>query len=167
MLRQAALLTLDLSSECLGAGFQLKDASAYNIAFDRGQPVFIDVGSIEKGYSGLWIGYSQFVSHFLIPLLITSRLGIPFQPLLRTYLEGIPLEVGARLFRGTKLLGKGVAFHIRYANRVTRRSTRMTAGERRDIASNIQVPIAAARAQHGPDGEAGSRARQPARNRMV
>ena len=146
MLRQAALLTLGLSSECLRAGFQLKDASAYNIAFDRGRPVFIDVGSIEKGYSGLWIGYTQFVSHFLLPLLITSRLGIPFQPLLRTYLEGIPLEVGARMFRGSKSLGKGVGFHVRYANRVTRRSTKMTAGERKDIAKNVQVPVSAARA---------------------
>lgn len=146
MLRQAALLTLELSSECLEAGFQLKDASAYNIAFDRGRPVFIDVGSIEKGYSGLWIGYTQFVSHFLLPLLITSRLGIPFQPLLRTYLEGVPLEVGARMFHGTKSLGKGVGFHIRYANRVTRRSMRMTAGERKDIARDVKVPISAAQA---------------------
>ncbi len=146
MLRQAALLTLHVSSECLAEGFQLKDASAYNVAFDRGQPVFIDVGSIEHGYSGLWIGYSQFVSHFLLPLLITSRLGIPFQPLLRTYLEGIPLDVGARMFHGTKSLGKGVGFHVRYANRVTRRSTQKTVGERKDIAKNVQVPVSAARA---------------------
>lgn len=145
MLRTAALLTLELSSKCLEAGFQIKDASAYNIAFDGGRPVFIDIGSIEKGYSGLWMGYSQFVSHFLLPLLITSRLGIPFQPLLRTYLEGVPLEIGARMFRGTKSLGKGVGFHIRYANRVTRRSTRMTVGERKEIARNLRVPVSAAR----------------------
>ena len=146
MLRAAALRTLDISIECLDAGFQLKDASAYNILFDGGEPRFIDIGSIEEGYDGLWIGYAQFVSHFLAPLLITSRLGIPFQPLLRAHLEGVPLEVAAAMFHGRQKLGRGVAFHIAYANRVTRRAAALPAARRRGIASEMRVPLAAAKA---------------------
>lgn len=146
MLRAAALLTLDLSLTALDAGFQLKDASAYNVAFDGGKPTFIDLGSFEQGYSGLWVGYSQFVSHFLLPLLITSHLGVPFQPLLRTYLDGIPLDVGARLFQGRKGLSKGVAYHVRYGARVTRKSTRLSAERRQEISKRVTVPIEAAKA---------------------
>ncbi len=141
MLRQAALLTLDVSTTCLDAGFQLKDASAYNIAFARGRPLFLDIGSIEKGYGGLWIGYSQFVSHFLIPLLVTAHLKIPFQPLLRAHLEGVPLEVGARMFHGRQGLRPGIAFHVRYAARVTQRASRRSADDRKRLTRELKVPI--------------------------
>lgn len=142
MLRDAALLTLDVSIECLERGFQLKDASAYNVAFDNGRPVFIDIGSIKRGYDNAWPGYSQFVSHFLAPLLIQAHAGIHPQALLRAHPEGIPLELASQLLRGRRALRKGVALHVRFAQRATRRSQRMGLEKRREMAA-MEVPLAA------------------------
>lgn len=41
-LRDAALLTLDVQVRALEHGFTLRDASAYNVQFADGRPVFID-----------------------------------------------------------------------------------------------------------------------------
>ncbi len=41
-LRDAALLTLELAREALRHDMVLKDASAFNIAFRKGRPVFMD-----------------------------------------------------------------------------------------------------------------------------
>ena len=41
-LKDAALLTLKINKLCLRKGMILKDASAYNIQFLKGKPIFID-----------------------------------------------------------------------------------------------------------------------------
>jgi hypothetical protein len=46
-LRDAGLLTLELQERALVRGLTLRDASAYNIQFDGGRPVFIDTLSFE------------------------------------------------------------------------------------------------------------------------
>jgi hypothetical protein len=48
MLADAAALTLDLEERLLTRGLSLKDATAYNVQFVRGRPVFIDLASIER-----------------------------------------------------------------------------------------------------------------------
>lgn len=67
MLRDAALLTLNVTEACFRAGFQMKDATAYNGVFDGRRPVMIDLTSIEQGFDGLWTAYGQFCDHFLAP----------------------------------------------------------------------------------------------------
>ena len=67
-LKDAALLTLEIQKISLEYGMILKDATAYNVQFFRGHPVFIDTLSFEKYQSGTpWIGYRQFCQHFLCP----------------------------------------------------------------------------------------------------
>jgi ribosomal protein L11 methylase PrmA len=89
MLRDAALLQLDLMLEALAEGLILKDATPYNIQFVGGRPQFIDVGSFEKYRKGEpWIGYRQFCRQFLHPLLMEAWCGVPFQPWLRGDPEG-------------------------------------------------------------------------------
>ena len=89
MLRDAALLQLDLMLEALGEGMILKDATPYNIQFVGGRPQFIDVGSFERYRRGEpWIGYRQFCRQFLHPLLMEAWCGVPFQPWLRGDPEG-------------------------------------------------------------------------------
>lgn len=89
MLRDAALLQLDLLAESLAAGLTMKDATPYNIQFVEGRPVFIDIGSFEPYSPGEpWIGYRQFTRQFLFPLMMRAYAGVPFQPWLRGNPEG-------------------------------------------------------------------------------
>ena len=89
MLRDAALLQLDLLERALLAGLTIKDATPFNIQFVAGKPMFIDIGSFEAYTPGEpWIGYRQFTRQFLFPLMMRSWAGIPFQPWLRGNMEG-------------------------------------------------------------------------------
>ena len=45
--KEAALLTLKIQKYALSKGFILKDASAYNVTFHKGSPVFIDTLSFD------------------------------------------------------------------------------------------------------------------------
>ncbi|HSM45388.1 MAG TPA: methyltransferase [Acidimicrobiia bacterium] len=89
MLKDAALLQLDLLAEALGEGITIKDATPFNIQFVEGEPMFIDIGSFEEYSPGEpWIGYRQFTRQFLFPLMLRADVGIPFQPWLRGDPEG-------------------------------------------------------------------------------
>ncbi|HUG32554.1 MAG TPA: methyltransferase [Acidimicrobiia bacterium] len=89
MLRDAALLQLDLLAEALAEGITIKDATPLNIQFIAGRPVFIDIGSFETYSPGEpWIGYRQFTRQFLFPLMLRADRGVPFQPWLRGNPEG-------------------------------------------------------------------------------
>lgn len=89
MLKDAALLQLDLLGEALAEGITIKDATPFNIQFVSGKPVFIDVGSFEKYSPGEpWIGYRQFTRQFLFPLMLRAWAGLPFQPWLRGQMDG-------------------------------------------------------------------------------
>jgi hypothetical protein len=89
MLKDAAILQLDLLAEALAEGLTIKDATPFNIQFVAGRPVFIDIGSFEAYSSGEpWIGYRQFTRQFLFPLMMRSWAGLPFQPWLRGNMEG-------------------------------------------------------------------------------
>ncbi len=89
MLKDAAMLQLDLMGEALADGITLKDATPFNIQFVSGKPVFIDIGSFEEYSPGEpWIGYRQFTRQFLFPLMLRAWAGLPFQPWLRGQMEG-------------------------------------------------------------------------------
>ena len=105
MLKDAALLQLDLLDRALVAGLTIKDATAFNIQFDRGRPVFIDIGSFERYQSGEpWLGYRQFTRQFLFPLLMRSWAGLPFQPWLRGDPDGpTASQMRAMLDRGKRI----------------------------------------------------------------
>lgn len=112
-LRDAALLTLKLQQAALAAGFSLKDASAYNIQYHEGRPVLIDTLSFEPYIEGRsWPGYRQFCQHFLAPLALMvhcdPRLGL----LLRNHLDGIPLDLAAKLLPKRTWLSPGLLFHL-------------------------------------------------------
>ncbi len=65
-LKDAAKLTLDIQKIALDYGMSLKDATAYNVQFHKGRPIFIDTLSFQKYTEGEpWIAYEQFCRHFL------------------------------------------------------------------------------------------------------
>ena len=84
MLKDAALLQLELGRRALEHDLTLKDASAYNVQFTGAQPVFVDVGSFERLNEGEpWAGYRQFCMLFLYPLMLQAYRGMPYHALLR------------------------------------------------------------------------------------
>ena len=105
MLKDAALLELDLLEDALSAGLTIKDATPFNIQFVEGRPTFIDIGSFEAYRDGeAWIGYRQFTRQFLFPLMLRAWCGIPFQPWLRGDMEGpTPAQMRGLLGRWRRL----------------------------------------------------------------
>ena len=99
MLRDAALLHLDLLQEGLKESVLTKDGSAYNVQWRGVTPTFIDIGSLCRWNEGdAWVGYRQFCQTFLFPLMLTAHQGIPFQPWLRGTLDGIEVREISRAF---------------------------------------------------------------------
>lgn len=113
MLKDAALLHLHLIEKSLESGWILKDATPYNIQWIGSRPVFIDIPSFEPWEGGEpWVGYRQFCSMFLTPLMMRAHLGIDHLPLLRSYINGIPPTEAVKFFMGRRKLCKGVLSHI-------------------------------------------------------
>jgi hypothetical protein len=113
MLKDAALLQLDLLVEALADGLTIKDATPYNIQFVEGRPVFIDIGSFERYSPGEpWIGYRQFTRQFLFPLMMRAWAGVPFQPWLRGNIEGPTALDMKNLLPLTKRLRPAAMMHV-------------------------------------------------------
>jgi hypothetical protein len=120
-LKAAALCTLAIQRKALACGMVLKDASAYNVQFCGVRPVFIDTLSFERHSEGVpWVAYRQFCEHFLVPLLLVSRVDATLARLLRIHLEGIPLELGARLLGPKIFRSVGSVAHVLLHSRSVR-----------------------------------------------
>jgi len=97
-LKDAALVTLQVQKRALDFGMTLKDASAYNVQFLKGKPVLIDTLSFETYREGQpWAAYRQFCQHFLAPLALMSHRDVRLNQLLRTYIDGVPLDLASSL----------------------------------------------------------------------
>jgi hypothetical protein len=93
-LKDAALLTLNIQAIALKHDMSLKDASAFNIQFQNGNPIFIDTLSFEKYEAGKpWVAYRQFCMHFLAPLLLMKYSDLRMNRLMSLYIDGIPLDL--------------------------------------------------------------------------
>jgi cyclopropane fatty-acyl-phospholipid synthase-like methyltransferase len=112
-LQDAALLTLEIQQRALARGFSLRDSSAYNVQFHGGRPLFIDSLSFEPLEEGKpWIAYKQFCEHFLLPLTLMSARDVRCGQLLRSYIDGIPLDLGSRLLPGRTWARLSTLLHI-------------------------------------------------------
>lgn len=122
MLKDAALLHLDLMAAALKEGMILKDSSAYNIQWQGARPVFIDIPSFEVlGEGEPWVGYRQFCELFLYPLMLQAYKGVDFRPWLRGSIDGIPAGALRPLFSPRDLMRKGVLMHVVAQNALQRR----------------------------------------------
>ncbi|MCL2004853.1 MAG: hypothetical protein FWG73_01700 [Planctomycetaceae bacterium] len=112
-LKDAALLTLRIQKAALEHGMILKDASAYNIQFYKGKPVFIDLLSFEKYKEGTpWIAYRQYISHFYAPLLLMAKVDLCSGSLLRNFLDGFPLDFVSKSLPLRTRLSPMIQLHI-------------------------------------------------------
>src|SRR3954452_7845322 len=90
MLKDAALLQLDLLLAALERDLVLKDSTPYNVQYKGGRGVFIDIGAFERLREGEpWVGYRQFCMLYLYPLLLQSAKDVPFHPWMRGAIDGI------------------------------------------------------------------------------
>lgn len=136
MLRDAALLQLDLLLAALDEGMTLKDASAYNVQWRGAKPVFVDIGSFERRPAGEpWIGYRQFCQLFLYPLLLTAYRDIPFHPWLRGSLEGIDPQSCLNTLGLAARLKAGVLSHVY----LQARAQAAYGGTRRDVKADLRA----------------------------
>lgn len=112
-LKDAALLTLRAQRAALEHGMSLRDASAYNVQFADGRPVLIDTLSFERLVEGRpWVAYAQFCRHFLAPLAIMRYRDVRLSSLLRSNVDGVPLDLAAGLLPGRARLRPGLLLHL-------------------------------------------------------
>jgi len=114
-LKDAALLTLDIQEAAIKHGMSLKDASAYNVQFDieSSSPIFIDTLSFELFETEKpWTAYRQFCQHFLAPLALMAYSDQRFLQLMRTNIDGIPLDLAWKILPSKAIFGNGLFTHI-------------------------------------------------------
>ena len=117
-LKDAALLTLEIQERALKFGLSLKDASAYNVQFQNGRPIFIDTLSFEKYEDNHpWVAYRQFCQHFLAPLALMAFKDIRLGQFLRIFIDGIPLDLTSSLLSPLTYLKPGLLSHIHLHSR--------------------------------------------------
>jgi hypothetical protein len=148
MLREAALLQLDLMLAALDEDVILKDATPYNVQFVGTRPVFVDVGSFEPLEPGQpWEGYRQFCTLFLYPLLLQAWKGVPFAPWLRGSIDGIEPREFRNVLGLRDRFRRGALTHVflharldrRYADRDDVRGELRQAGFRKElIVANVR-----------------------------
>jgi len=113
MLKDAALLQLDLTLAALEEDMILKDSTPYNVQFKGSAPVFVDVGSFERYREGEpWVGYRQFCMLYLYPLLLQAVKEVSYHPFLRGAIDGIEPAQMRGLMSGRDRLRKGHYLHV-------------------------------------------------------
>jgi SAM-dependent methyltransferase len=136
MLRDAALLQLELLRAALAEDLVLKDATPYNVQWRGARPMFVDVGSFERLRPGEpWAGYRQFCMLFLYPLLLQAYRGVPFQPWLRGSLDGITPQEARRLLTLRDRVRRGVLTHVVLHSRLEARY----ATRRKDVKGELRA----------------------------
>ena len=148
MLRQAALLQIEVTRRAVQAGFTTKDATSYNVAFRGTEAVFVDVGSFERARPGEpWSGYGQFCDLFLNPLVVQAEGGIDFHAWLRGSIDGISAADAAAVVPARKRLGGGLLVPLTLHARAERRydeagTERAVKGELRQAGFGPKVVLA-------------------------
>jgi hypothetical protein len=93
MLKDAALLTLNIMQASMQKGMILKDASAFNIQWRNGNAIFIDTSSFEiYDATKPWVAYTQFCKHFVAPLLAIAFGKKTSTQFLQLYSDGMDLQ---------------------------------------------------------------------------
>jgi hypothetical protein len=113
LLKDAALLHLNMMEMLISEGFWLRDASAFNVQFDGNHARFIDTLSIGRRiHDSPWPAYRQFCSHFLAPLALGAYRDIRLLSLWRNYLDGFPLDLAGKMLPFRKCARPRLFLHL-------------------------------------------------------
>jgi hypothetical protein len=125
MLKDAALLHLDVMEKLIPLGFWLRDASAFNAQYHNGGLCLIDTLSLGRRIpEGPWLAYGQFCSHFLAPLAVAAYRDIRLLSLWREYNEGFPLDLASKMLPLRMRLRPGIFMHLWLHAHMQERSVR-------------------------------------------
>jgi hypothetical protein len=110
MLKEAALVTLEVNSIALKYGMMLKDASAFNIQYHKGKMTLIDTTSFMFYEPGMpWGAYRQYCQHFLYPLLCMKALN---SNVWKGNIEGITASEAVKLIPNRYRAVPAYAMHL-------------------------------------------------------
>lgn len=113
LLKDAAILHLDMMEFLLPKGFWLRDASAFNVQYDGSGVRFIDTLSLgKKPMDSPWVAYKQFCSHFLAPLATAAHCDIRTFGLWRNYIDGFPLDLSVNMLPPLKKYNPRLFMHL-------------------------------------------------------
>ncbi len=113
-LKDAAIATLNIQLYALKFGMTLKDANCYNIQFKDNKPLLIDTTSFEiYKENEPWTAYKQFCENFLSTLALMAYTDIRLNKLLVTNINGIPLDLAAKLLPKKAFFNLDLFFHIK------------------------------------------------------
>jgi hypothetical protein len=126
MLKDAALLHLDIMEQLVPHGFWLRDASAFNVQYDGKRLCLIDTLSIgQRIPNSPWVAYRQFCAHFLAPLAMAAYGDVRTLGLWRNYIDGYPLDLVVRMLPVWRRYLPGLFLHLtlhaRFQNRADRK----------------------------------------------
>lgn len=105
-LHGAAQLTLQLQKEAVDAGFDLKDASAWNVLYSGTQPVFCDLLSFTPLRERNWWALGQYARHFVLPLLLSRHRGLKAHRAFAAWRDGVPPDAARDMMGWTRYLGR-------------------------------------------------------------
>jgi ribosomal protein L11 methylase PrmA len=112
-MKDAARLTLRLQKAAMARGMGLKDATPFNVVFARGRPIWIDTLSFEVPRPRQpWVAYRQFCEMFLAPLALMSLVDVRLADLLRSNLDGVPLDLTSALLPMRSRFKVGLLAHL-------------------------------------------------------
>lgn len=97
-IHDAAALTIGLAIRAAENGFQLKDATPYNIVFQGSKPVFVDIPSFEPRdpLCCSWSAAGQFSRMFLLPLMAAKLGGLSPDTVYLSHRDGLePAEIAS------------------------------------------------------------------------
>lgn len=144
-LKDAALLVLSIQSSALNRGMILKDASAYNVQFHNGKPIWIDTLSFEIYQEGdIWQAYKQFCQHFFCPLCLMALSDVRNALLLHSFVDGIPIDLASKILSWTTYFKFPILSHIhvhsfgieRYSGRLVK--TNQTSVKKKSLIALIE-----------------------------
>lgn len=121
--KDAALLTVRLARLAHEHGMTLKDASAYNVQFHGGRPLWIDTLSFEISPQPVpWIAYRQFCRHFLATLAAMSRIHVNWGLYFRGRMDGFDLLEVSRALPSRTWADLFLLGHLHFQSRLEGRS---------------------------------------------
>lgn len=125
MLKDAALLHLEVMEILVPKGFWLRDASAFNVQYDGSRNRLIDTLSVGRRIpESPWVAYGQFCSHFLAPLTMAAYCDIRTLSLWRNYIDGYPLDLATNILSFWRRYRPGLFMHLTLHARMQRLADR-------------------------------------------
>jgi hypothetical protein len=140
--KHAALLTLKIQKYSLENSFTLKDATAFNITFHEGKPIFIDSLSFDFYKENTpWHAYKQFIMHFLGPLVLSFYYGFDYLKTLSYDIDGISIEKLSKLLPAKSYLNSIILTNIHLLAKFEKKYASDKKSKKNNLSKSSQIKL--------------------------